>query len=231
VPKVILDHDYVVTAANPAYVAATGHAETDMVGVELFQVFPDNPDDPESHNVASLQAAFDEVLRKRHRKNMVLLRYDIPESHGSSTFVRKHWAPVVSPLVDDDRVVGIVHQVTDVTLLREDVLRAMEHYRELVLAAPPACDGDDRHRQMVDAFTAGLTHYNELADEVVQLRQALTSRAVIEQAKGVLMSRRRCSADRAFELLRKMSNDSNVRLADVAAALVYQVVGSARTTV
>jgi AmiR/NasT family two-component response regulator len=84
---------------------------------------------------------------------------------------------------------------------------------------------------MVDAFTAGLTHYNELADEVVQLRQALTSRAVIEQAKGVLMSRRRCSADRAFELLRKMSNDSNVRLADVAAALVYQVVGSARTTV
>ena len=53
-----------------------------------------------------------------------------------------------------------------------------------------------------------------------QLSEAIKSRAVIEQAKGILMADRRCSADKAFEVLTKLSQNSNRKLRDVAAAIV-----------
>jgi AmiR/NasT family two-component response regulator len=54
----------------------------------------------------------------------------------------------------------------------------------------------------------------------------MESRAVIEQAKGIIMGERRCSADEAFRLLSKLSQDSNRKLRDVAAALVSRAPGS-----
>jgi hypothetical protein len=52
-----------------------------------------------------------------------------------------------------------------------------------------------------------------------QLRQALDSRDVIGQAKGILMHRRGISADDAFDLLRRTSQDLNVKLAELAQTL------------
>ena len=57
------------------------------------------------------------------------------------------------------------------------------------------------------------------------LRFALTSRAVIEQAKGMIMAERHCDADEAFCALRKLSQDTNVPVRDVARAFVYQATG------
>jgi GAF domain-containing protein len=52
------------------------------------------------------------------------------------------------------------------------------------------------------------------------LQTAMQTRAVIEQAKGVLMGARRCTSDEAFDLLVKLSQDSNRKLRDVAQAIV-----------
>jgi hypothetical protein len=52
------------------------------------------------------------------------------------------------------------------------------------------------------------------------LRRALESRAVIEQAKGVIMALDRCSADEAFARLRIRSQHSNTKLRDVAGQLL-----------
>ena len=56
-----------------------------------------------------------------------------------------------------------------------------------------------------------------------QLEQALESRAVIEQAKGVLMAQRDCSAEEAFEMLRRASQRENVKLREVAQRIVSSV--------
>jgi hypothetical protein len=56
--------------------------------------------------------------------------------------------------------------------------------------------------------------------EAAQLREALRSRDVIGQAKGILMERRGCSEDEAFETLRRASQSLNVKLARVAETLV-----------
>ena len=53
------------------------------------------------------------------------------------------------------------------------------------------------------------------------LREALESRDVIGQAKGILMARRGCTPDDAFEALRKVSMRRNVKLREVADSVVY----------
>jgi GAF domain-containing protein len=57
-----------------------------------------------------------------------------------------------------------------------------------------------------------------------QLRTALESRAVIEQAKGVLMRDHQCDAEEAFEMLRHASQHTNRKLRDVATAIVKDAV-------
>ncbi|GAA3348423.1 GAF and ANTAR domain-containing protein [Amorphoplanes nipponensis] len=52
------------------------------------------------------------------------------------------------------------------------------------------------------------------------MQAAMESRAVIEQAKGIVMGDRRCTADEAFRILSKLSQESNRKVRDVAAALV-----------
>lgn len=56
-----------------------------------------------------------------------------------------------------------------------------------------------------------------------QLQEAMHSRAVIEQAKGIVMERRRCSSDEAFAYLTKTSQDRNHKVRDVCAAIVAGV--------
>jgi AmiR/NasT family two-component response regulator len=48
----------------------------------------------------------------------------------------------------------------------------------------------------------------------------MISRAGIEQAKGIIMRDRRCTADEAFLLLRNLSAVTNRKLRDVAQALI-----------
>lgn len=62
--------------------------------------------------------------------------------------------------------------------------------------------------------------YTAAATLSEQLQDALTSRAVIEQAKGAIMASRRVGADEAFELLRRSSQRRNLKLRDVAQEVV-----------
>lgn len=55
---------------------------------------------------------------------------------------------------------------------------------------------------------------------IEQLQEALQSRDVIGQAKGIIESREHCGADEAFERLRAMSQHKNIKLRDLAAAIV-----------
>jgi GAF domain-containing protein len=70
--------------------------------------------------------------------------------------------------------------------------------------------------------------YGSVSRLAGQLQAALESRALIEQAKGIVMVRERCSPDQAFELLRQASQTSNRKLRDVAAALVTHVADGRR---
>ena len=65
--------------------------------------------------------------------------------------------------------------------------------------------------------------YASTATLAANLQRALDSRAVIDQAKGILMGRHGTSADAAFDLLSKESQLSNRKLRDIAQDLVDEV--------
>ena len=60
----------------------------------------------------------------------------------------------------------------------------------------------------------------------LDLHAALRSRAVIEQAKGILMGAQRCTADEAFQVMVRASQRENVKLRDIAARIVANVAGA-----
>jgi transcriptional regulator with GAF, ATPase, and Fis domain len=71
------------------------------------------------------------------------------------------------------------------------------------------------------AVLVNVSAYWTAFDLTVQLQEAMESRAVIEQAKGVLLARRRdLTPDDAFDMLRKVSQRENVKLRDVARRIV-----------
>jgi GAF domain-containing protein len=63
------------------------------------------------------------------------------------------------------------------------------------------------------------------ADQNDQLRSSIVSRAVIDQALGVIMATERCPQDKAFALLRSVSQNTNVKIRDLAATIVTRVSG------
>jgi GAF domain-containing protein len=62
--------------------------------------------------------------------------------------------------------------------------------------------------------------YWEAKEVADQLGEAMRSRAVIEQAKGILMAAQGCSPDQAFDLLVKASQRSNRKLREIAQDIV-----------
>ncbi len=79
-------------------------------------------------------------------------------------------------------------------------------------------------QQVTAAASAGdaslVAEVIRLRAENDQLARALSSRAVIDQARGMLMALAPCSSERAWGLLVDVSQHCNVKLRDVAAALV-----------
>ncbi|MFD7991953.1 ANTAR domain-containing response regulator [Streptomyces mexicanus] len=59
----------------------------------------------------------------------------------------------------------------------------------------------------------------QLQQEVEQLRRAIVSRPVIDQARGILMAAHVCTAQQAWDILRVASQRSNTKLRTVAAAV------------
>jgi len=113
--------------------------------------------------------------------------------------------------------------------LRTEVIGALT----LFSAAPGELDKvTDRVAQsMADVATIGLLQARELrrrTDLAAQLQHALTSRVVIEQAKGVTGERLGLSMDDAFGALRRYARSNNLRITEVAAGIVD---GSFDTTV
>jgi hypothetical protein len=66
-----------------------------------------------------------------------------------------------------------------------------------------------------------------LRTELAQLRNAMASRAAIEQAKGILMLLTTCEDEAAFELLTHISSHTHRKVRDVAVAITESAAGRA----
>src|SRR3954452_5367940 len=104
----------------------------------------------------------------------------------------------------------------------DDIIGAMNLFRESDQALG---DSDVRIAQaLADVATVALLQRRETAQarrRAAQLQEALDSRVLIEQAKGVLSERLDLQPEEAFRLLRGEARNSNRKLHDVAREVVH----------
>jgi hypothetical protein len=89
------------------------------------------------------------------------------------------------------------------------------------IPAPPLT----RRLESVPTPPAGAGRVQELELEVAQLRTAMASRAVIEQAKGVLMLLAGCTDQVAFDVLTHISSTTHRKVRDLAVAITDSACG------
>ncbi|MFD4276822.1 GAF and ANTAR domain-containing protein [Streptomyces cyaneofuscatus] len=84
-------------------------------------------------------------------------------------------------------------------------------------------------RDLAAQATGAIALAQRLSDTqtfTADLQAALKSRTVIDQAAGIVMNQRRCSAEEALATLRRASQHRNVKLRDLCAQLVGSISGS-----
>lgn len=88
------DPDFMILGASDAYLRATLTEREKIVGRGLFEVFPDNPDDPHATGTSNLRASLERVLAAKASDAMAVQKYDIrrPESEGGG-FEERFWEP------------------------------------------------------------------------------------------------------------------------------------------
>jgi PAS domain S-box-containing protein len=109
----VLTPDLKIVTASDAYLQATMTTRPAILGRELFDVFPDNPNEPGTGQ-ANLRASLERVRRDRAPDSMAIQKYDIPGADG--VFVERYWSPINSPVLGSNgEVKYIIHRVEDVT--------------------------------------------------------------------------------------------------------------------
>ena len=113
----ILNPELIIIGVSDAYARATMTRRETMLGKHLFEVFPDNPDDPAADGVHNLRASLQRVLKSATPDTMAVQKYDVrkPEDEGGA-FEERYWTPTNAPVLDaNGKIRYIIHKAEDVT--------------------------------------------------------------------------------------------------------------------
>src|SRR5713101_7583851 len=96
----VLTLDLNIVAVSDAYLSATMTRREEILGRGIFDVFPDNPNDPAATGVANLRASLERVLASRRADTMAVQKYEIRRSQSEGGgFEERAWSPVNSPVL------------------------------------------------------------------------------------------------------------------------------------
>lgn len=113
----VLSPDLTIVAVSDAYLRASMTNRDEIIGRNIFDVFPDNPDDSTATGVDNVRASFLRVLQTRMPDTIALQKYDVrrPDSEGGG-FEERYWNAVNSPVLDEQgKVKYIIHRAEDMT--------------------------------------------------------------------------------------------------------------------
>jgi signal transduction histidine kinase len=148
----VLDPEFTIVAVTDAYLRATFTVREQILGRGLFDVFPDNPNDPAASGTRNLRASLETVLRTAAPHSMAVQKYDIRRP-GSAEFEERYWKPLNTPVVIDGAVAWIIHSVEDVTSLVR--LEHLKGENELAAGELQSMRAADRAK---DEFIAIISH-------------------------------------------------------------------------
>ena len=126
------DRDFTIVGASDDYLRAT-HTDSRIFGRPVFDVFPDNPDQPDANGVRNLRASLERVMAHRIQDKIPLQRYDLrlPADLGGG-FQERYWIPINAPIFGDNgEVEYIIHRVEDASAAaNRDAVEILESIAE-----------------------------------------------------------------------------------------------------
>ncbi len=114
---VVIDTNFVIVAASNAFLKTSATVRENIVGCNIFEVFPDNPNDITAKGEEKIRASFNRVIKNKTEDVLPVIRYDIakPSSEGDR-FETKYWKIIHSPILDaNNNVKYIIQRAEDVT--------------------------------------------------------------------------------------------------------------------
>lgn len=113
VPAIVISPEFRVIAANEAYVRVSMTERANLIGRSVFEVFPDNPNDPEANGERLLRASLDQVAASLASDTMAAQRYDIRQPGGG--YAEKHWT------LTNSAVLGAIGELACILTAVQDV--------------------------------------------------------------------------------------------------------------
>ncbi|MBB4041525.1 PAS domain S-box-containing protein [Microvirga flocculans] len=169
-PYVLVDLSLTIAGMNDAYLRVTMSRREDLVGRNMFDAFPSDPDSA-SHR--QLRSSFEKVIREQVPDHIPLIEYAIPLPNGQG-FEERYWSATHTPLFNHSgEMTFILQHTVDVTELHR--LRFMAK-SSVLSSGPSALIETDMFRR---------------AQAVQKANQALTEerqqlRGLFEQAPGFM---------------------------------------------
>jgi PAS domain S-box-containing protein len=110
----VLRPDFTIWAVTDEFLKATMTSREQILGRNLFEAFPDNPENSSATGASNLRASLERVLQQGAPDTMAIQRYDVRRPDGS--FELRYWSPINSPVFDAEHSIQyIIHRVEDVT--------------------------------------------------------------------------------------------------------------------
>jgi PAS domain-containing protein len=116
IPVALLSPEFDLVDMNLAYLQVAGRTREELLGRNVFDAFPDNPEDPTATGVHDLSASLGRVLVTGKPDALSLQRYDVEIPGSPGQFEQRYWCPVNAPVFGPDgEVVLLVHCVEEVS--------------------------------------------------------------------------------------------------------------------
>lgn len=183
----ILSYDLLIIAVSDSYLKATMTKREEIIGRDLFDVFPDNPNDLQADGVSNLLASLNFVRNNKRIHKMAIQKYDIRRPDDS--FEIRYWSPTNSPILDENgEIIYIVHQVEDVSefmLIKDENIKGQKIKKGLQSKL------DELQLEIIERSKEIQKMNNELEQKVIDrtiaIQQAETSyREIFENATDAI---------------------------------------------
>lgn len=157
----VLQPDFTIVAVSDSYLQATMTQRQTICGRGIFEVFPDNPDDPAATGVSNLRSSLIHVREFKEQHTMAVQKYDIRRPDGS--FEERFWSPLNKPVLDEaGNLLFIIHRAEDVTdYIRKEQLEQEQSKRIIEMESEIY-----QRAQEIQEFNS------RLSDEVKERRKA-----------------------------------------------------------
>jgi PAS domain S-box-containing protein len=153
--ELIMDTDLTIVAASNAFLEATKSNRNSIVGKNLFEAFPDNPDNSSSNGEALIRASLNHVLTRKETHSLPVTRYDIITADSTKEYEPKYWKPIHIPVFDElNTMKYIIQRVEDIT----DTMLLAQQLEQEKIALKKVMESESYFRQLADIMPAKISN-------------------------------------------------------------------------